>query len=60
VGGGEGMVLAIEPMFLEGGRDSYRLLPDGWSVATDDGSRAAHWEHMVAVTADGPTVLTVP
>jgi methionyl aminopeptidase len=53
-------VLAIEPMFLEGGRDSYRLLPDGWSVATDDGSRAAHWEHTVAVTADGPAVLTVP
>jgi methionyl aminopeptidase len=56
----EGLVLAIEPMFLEGGRDSYRLLPDGWSVATDDGSRAAHWEHTVAVTADGPAVLTVP
>jgi methionyl aminopeptidase len=56
----EGLVLAIEPMFLEGGRDSYRLLADGWSVATDDGSRAAHWEHTVAVTADGPTVLTLP
>jgi methionyl aminopeptidase len=56
----EGLVLAIEPMFLEGGRDGYRLLTDGWSVATDDGSRAAHWEHSVAVTADGPRVLTLP
>jgi methionyl aminopeptidase len=56
----EGLVIAIEPMFLEGGRDGYRLLADGWSVATDDGSRAAHWEHTIAVTADGPRVLTAP
>jgi methionyl aminopeptidase len=56
----EGLVIAIEPMFLEGGRDGYRLLADGWSVATDDGSRAAHWEHTVAVTAEGPRVLTLP
>lgn len=56
----EGLVIAIEPMFLEGGRDGYRLLADGWSVATDDGSRAAHWEHTVALTADGPRVLTQP
>jgi methionyl aminopeptidase len=56
----EGLVLAIEPMLLEGGRDGYRLLADGWSVATADGSRAAHWEHTVAITADGPTVLTLP
>ena len=33
-------------------------LPDGWTVVTDDGSRAAHWEHTVAVTADGPRILT--
>ncbi len=56
----EGLVIAIEPMFLEGGRDGYRLLADGWSVATDDDSRAAHWEHTIAVTADGPRVLTAP
>ncbi|WTW92759.1 type I methionyl aminopeptidase [Streptomycetaceae bacterium NBC_01309] len=54
----EGLVLALEPMFLESGGDAYRLLPDGWSLATADGSRAAHFEHTVAVTADGPLVLT--
>lgn len=54
----EGMVIALEPMFHAGGRDTYRKLPDGWSVATDDGSVAAHWEHTVAITADGPRVLT--
>jgi methionyl aminopeptidase len=54
----EGMVIALEPMFHAGGRDGYRKLADGWSVATDDGSVAAHWEHTVAVTADGPLVLT--
>jgi methionyl aminopeptidase len=54
-----GMVLAIEPMLLAGGRDSYRTGPDGWSVCTGDGSRAAHVEHTVAVTDDGPMVLTV-
>ncbi|MCF2527612.1 type I methionyl aminopeptidase [Yinghuangia soli] len=54
----EGLVLAIEPMFLEGGRDDYRVLPDRWTIATADGTRAAHFEHTVAVTADGPLVLT--
>jgi methionyl aminopeptidase len=54
----EGLVLAIEPMFLEGGRDDYRVLPDRWTLVTADGSRAAHFEHTVAVTADGPVVLT--
>lgn len=54
----EGMVIALEPMFHAGGRDGYRKLRDGWSVATDDGSIAAHWEHTVAITADGPQVLT--
>ena len=56
----EGLVLAIEPMLLEGGRDRGRTLPDGWTVVTTDGSRAAHSEHTVAITADGPVVLTVP
>ncbi len=56
----EGLTIAIEPMFHEGGNDGTRLLPDGWSIATADGSRAAHFEHSVAITADGPVVLTAP
>jgi methionyl aminopeptidase len=55
-----GLVLAIEPMFMAGGRDDFRLAPDGWAVHTADRSRAAHAEHTVAVTADGPQVLTLP
>jgi hypothetical protein len=35
------------------------MLPDGWTVATRDGSLAAHWEHTIAVTADGPRILTI-
>lgn len=54
----DGLVLALEPMFVEGGHNGQRTLADGWSVATADGSRAAHQEHTVAVTADGPVVLT--
>jgi methionyl aminopeptidase len=53
-----GLVLAIEPMFNEGTGD-YELRPDGWSLATADGSRSAHFEHTVALTADGTEVLTV-
>lgn len=53
----EGMVLAIEPM-LTAGRPQTRLLDDDWTVVTADGSRSAHFEHTVAVTADGPWVLT--
>ncbi|MDQ4119120.1 MAG: type I methionyl aminopeptidase [Actinomycetota bacterium] len=53
-----GMVLALEPMLIAGGRDAYRVDPDGWTLRTADGSRAAHVEHTVAVTADGPRVLT--
>jgi methionyl aminopeptidase len=56
----EGLVIAIEPMLIEGGDDAGRTLADGWSIATSDGSRAAHFEHTVAVTADGPLVLTAP
>ncbi|MDH6121868.1 type I methionyl aminopeptidase [Kitasatospora sp. GAS204B] len=55
-----GMVLAIEPMFLAGGRDTYLTAPDGWSLLTDDGSRGAHAEHTVAITEDGPRILTLP
>ncbi|GAA4668914.1 type I methionyl aminopeptidase [Streptomyces chumphonensis] len=55
-----GVTLAIEPMLMAGGRDSYRTDPDGWTLRTVDGSRAAHVEHTVAVTEDGPRVLTLP
>lgn len=53
-----GAVIAIEPMLIEGGGDTYRTAEDGWTLLTTDGSRAAHIEHTVAVTADGPRVLT--
>jgi methionyl aminopeptidase len=55
-----GLVLAIEPWFMAGGRDGYRTDDDGWTLRTADGSRAAHFEHTVAITADGPQVLTLP
>ena len=53
----EGMVLAIEPMVAMG-RPETRVLGDGWTAVTSDGSLAAHFEHTVAVTTDGPLVLT--
>jgi methionyl aminopeptidase len=53
----EGMVLAIEPMVAMGKPD-VRVLGDGWTAVTKDGSLAAHFEHTVAVTAAGPLVLT--
>ncbi len=53
-----GMVLAIEPM-VTAGRAATRLLDDGWTVVTADGSRAAHFEHTVAITDSGPEILTV-
>ncbi len=53
-----GLVLAIEPM-LTRGTDDYRHAEDGWTILTADGSRAAHVEHTVAITEDGPRVLTV-
>jgi len=52
-----GMVLAIEPM-LTAGAPRTTELADGWTVVAADGSRAVHWEHSVAVTEDGPWVLT--
>ncbi|MDP9441723.1 MAG: type I methionyl aminopeptidase [Actinomycetota bacterium] len=52
-----GMVLAVEPMVNAGGPGT-RLLDDGWSVLTADGSLSAHFEHTVAITEDGPEVLT--
>ncbi|OLF11220.1 type I methionyl aminopeptidase [Actinophytocola xinjiangensis] len=54
-----GMAIAIEPMLTLGGEETEEL-SDGWTVVTVDGSRAAHWEHTVAITADGPWVLTAP
>jgi methionyl aminopeptidase len=54
-----GIVLAIEPMVTVG-RPTSRTLDDGWTVVTADGSRAAHFEHTVAITDDGPVILTAP
>ncbi|MFF6978221.1 type I methionyl aminopeptidase [Streptomyces sp. NPDC008343] len=53
-----GLVLAIEPMLIAGGEDGYHAAPDGWTLCTNDGSRAAHAEHTVAVTESGPRILT--
>ncbi|MBV7303049.1 type I methionyl aminopeptidase [Corynebacterium sp. TAE3-ERU2] len=53
----EGSVLAIEPM-LAGGTAYSEVLEDNWTVVTEDGSPAAHWEHTVAATAAGPRILT--
>jgi len=55
-----GLVVAIEPWFLAGGIDECRIDPNGWTVRSTDGSRAAHVEHTVAITDDGPVVLTAP
>jgi methionyl aminopeptidase len=53
-----GLVIAIEPWFLAGGQDMCRIDRDGWTVRSADGSRAAHVEHTIAVTDDGPRILT--
>ncbi|HEV8523888.1 MAG TPA: type I methionyl aminopeptidase [Terriglobales bacterium] len=53
----EGMVLAIEPM-VNAGRPEARVLDDKWTAVTEDGSYSAHFEHCVAVTRDGPLILT--
>jgi methionyl aminopeptidase len=54
-----GNVFAVEPM-VNAGAAGTRLLGDGWSVVTADGRRSAHFEHTIAITDDGPEVLTVP
>jgi len=54
-----GMVFAVEPMVNAGG-PATRLLADGWSVVTADDSLSAHFEHTIAITEDGPLVLTLP
>ena len=52
-----GMTIAIEPMINQGGA-GIRQLPDGWTIKTRDGSLAAHFEHTVAITSNGPVILT--
>jgi methionyl aminopeptidase len=54
-----GMVFAVEPM-VNVGKPGTKQLDDGWSVVTADGRLSAHFEHTIAVTDDGPEVLTVP
>ena len=54
-----GMVLAIEPM-INAGTHEVETLSDGWTVVTRDGSLSSHWEHTIAITDDGPRVLTRP
>ena len=53
-----GMTLAIEPMINEG-THKVRTLADGWTVLTQDGKLSAHFEHTVAITPDGPVILTI-
>ena len=53
-----GVVIAIEPMLIADGTDEYLHDPDGWTLRTASGARAAHSEHTVAVTAEGPRILT--
>ena len=53
----EGMTIAIEPMITMGGPEVW-LAEDGWTISTTDGSRAAHFEHTVAILPDGPRILT--
>ena len=53
----EGMTIAIEPMITAGVSDVL-VMDDGWTIRTQDGSMSAHFEHTVAITADGPRILT--
>ncbi|WP_375483044.1 type I methionyl aminopeptidase [uncultured Jatrophihabitans sp.] len=53
-----GLTIAIEPWFLAGGVNAYRVDDDGWTLRSTDGSRGAHFEHTIAVTEDGPRILT--
>jgi methionyl aminopeptidase len=53
-----GVTIAIEPWFLAGGLDAYRVDDDGWTLRSTDGSRGAHFEHTIAVTDRGPRILT--
>jgi methionyl aminopeptidase len=53
------MVITIEPM-IAAGRPETRVLPDRWTVVTADGSLSAQFEHTVAITENGPEILTLP
>ena len=53
-----GMVLAIEPMFMLGAED-IRLMPDGYTIVTGDGSLSAHFEHTIVVTESGVEIVTM-
>ncbi|MFZ2418434.1 MAG: type I methionyl aminopeptidase, partial [Smithellaceae bacterium] len=53
----KGMILAIEPM-VNAGKYRVRILSDGWTVITEDGSLSAHFEHSVAITDNGPEILS--
>jgi methionyl aminopeptidase len=55
-----GLTVAVEPWFLAGGLDAYQTDADGWTLRSTDGSNGAHFEHTIAVTDDGPVVLTCP
>jgi methionyl aminopeptidase len=55
-----GLVIAIEPMLILGGSDGYLTGENGWTIRTASGTRAAHFEHTIAITAEGPLVLTDP
>lgn len=52
-----GMTIAIEPM-INSGKQNVKIMPDGWTVLTTDGSLSAHFEHTIAITPDGPQILT--
>jgi methionyl aminopeptidase len=54
-----GMTLAIEPM-INAGIPDVKVLEDGWTTVTADGKLSAHFEHTVAITPDGPVILTLP
>lgn len=54
-----GMTLAIEPMINMGGSE-VEILKDGWTTVTKDGKLSAHFEHTIAITSDGPAILTIP
>jgi len=53
-----GLVIAIEPWLLAGGNDDYRIDSDGWTLRSADGSPGAHVEHTIAITDNGPRILT--
>ena len=53
-----GMTIAIEPM-VNVGKPEVKIMPDGWTTLTKDGSLSAHFEHTIAITPDGPQIMTV-